>query len=113
MKIATESSAKGSLQVKSGCAVVTVAPGLGVKGVATAIAAAAAIPAATSEAIKIVIRFAPTNRSIGMRSRHGNATRDGAGEPNAQGAATRPRPPRTYATLEVGASGSSARRSAA
>ena len=78
MKIATESSFKGSLQVKSGCAVVTVAPGRGVKGVATAIAAAAAIPAPTSEAMKIVRRFAPTNRSIGMRSRHGKATRAGS-----------------------------------
>jgi len=59
--------------VKSGWAVLNVAPGRGVLGVAAANAAAAKIAAPTSEAKRKVLLRAATNRSIELRCLHGNA----------------------------------------
>jgi hypothetical protein len=61
MTIASDCSFGGSVQVKWGCAVATVAPGGGVTGVAAASVAAAKIAAPASKAMKIVLRCAVTD----------------------------------------------------
>lgn len=71
MKIPFDRSFGGSVQVKTGCADGSLAPRVGVTGVAAASAAAVKIAALPSEATKRFRRGAPTVRSIEMRFAHG------------------------------------------